>query len=269
MDQTRSKLAVIALALATMACAFVGPRHGGPGPAIIAAILFSALTSSIVGFAFSAIGGAILFHLVDDHVQVVQILIACSIANQATMVCALRREVDWRAVAVFLAGGAFGLPLGVWALLHADHARYTEALGLFLLAYGAYMLVGSDQYLRWRHRGIDALVGFIAGVTGGAAALPGAPVTICCRLQGWDKVRQRALYQPFILVMQVAALFLISALRRPGAHAAGFDPTILLCVPGGLLGTAIGMACFRRMSNQQFALAVNLLLIVSGLSFML
>jgi hypothetical protein len=42
-----------------------------------------------------------------------------------------------------------------------------------------------------------------------AVAFPGAFVTIWCGLKGWSKERQRALYQPFILLTQVAALLLI------------------------------------------------------------
>jgi uncharacterized membrane protein len=40
----------------------------------MAAIFIAALTSSIAGFAFSAICGAMLFHLLDDPVHVVEIM---------------------------------------------------------------------------------------------------------------------------------------------------------------------------------------------------
>jgi uncharacterized membrane protein YfcA len=259
--QTRL-LPLAALTAAALACAAVGPELGSPGAAVMAAILLSSLTSSVVGFAFSAICGAILFRLWDDQVQIVQIMITCSIANQATMVWSLRRHIDWRGLSTFLLGGASGLPLGVWALLHADRESYTQALGLFFLAYALYLLVGRGAVLRWSHPALDAVVGFLGGITGGAAALPSVPLTVYCALQGWDKVRQRALYQPFILLMQVATLMLIGTVK----DGAAFAPGNLLCVPAGLLGTSIGMACFRRMSNRQFGLVVNLLLLVSGLS---
>ena len=50
------------------------------------AVFVAALTSSIAGFAFSAICGAMLFHLLGDPVQVVEIMMICSIAGQALMV---------------------------------------------------------------------------------------------------------------------------------------------------------------------------------------
>lgn len=230
------------------------------------AILFASLTSSIAGFAFSAVCGGILFHLWDDHVRVVQIMIACSVANQAVMVWSLRREVRWRALSVFVAGGACGLPLGAWTLLHTDRTRFEQGVGVLLLAYGGYMLIGKRRQLRLQHPLVDAAIGFLGGITGAAAALPSMPLMIWCRLKGFDKDAQRALYQPFILAMQVAALAAIGMLA-PGT--AGFDAPDLWCIPAGLFGTHVGMGCYRGLSNKQFAIAVNVLLIVCGLSFIL
>ena len=128
----------LALAGASLLCAVLVAQHGFHIGAIMLAIGLAALLSSIAGFAFSAICGAMLFHLSHDPVQVVQIMITCSIANQAAMTLGMRRDIDWQGLSVYLAGGAFGLAIGVWSLLHADRALYIPTLGVFLLAYGAY-----------------------------------------------------------------------------------------------------------------------------------
>jgi len=86
----------------------------------MAAIALASLVSSIAGFAFSAIAGAMLFHLMKDPVQVVQLMMTCSIANQAAMTWNVRQEIDWRALAAYLVGGMPGLVVGIWVLLHAD-----------------------------------------------------------------------------------------------------------------------------------------------------
>jgi uncharacterized membrane protein YfcA len=52
----------------------------------------------------------------------------------------------------------------------------------------------------------------------------------------------------------------------PSRH---FDFAGIVYVPTMLLGSACGMACFRWLNDRQFARAVNLLLIASGLSFLL
>ncbi|MDQ2802052.1 MAG: hypothetical protein M3Y41_04955 [Pseudomonadota bacterium] len=103
---------------------------------------------------------------------------------------------------------------------------------------------------------------------GGFAATPGAPVSMWCGMKGWDKLRQRGVFQPFILVMQFIALATIAAMRGPASHAAGFDTAIFAYVPAGLIGTWWGLAFFRRLTDRQFATVINLLLIVSGVSLM-
>jgi uncharacterized membrane protein YfcA len=238
------------------------------GAAVMAAITMASIVSSIAGFAFSAICGAMLFHFHDDPVQVVQIMITCSIANQAAMTWAARREIDWRGLNVYFAGGAVGLWLGVWLLLHADRGLYTQAFGGFLLAYGVYMLLRKPVFIRRQPIAVDFVSGFLGGITGGAAGFPGAFVTIWCGMKGWDKARQRAVFQPFILVMQLAALLAIGMARRPGASGFGLDITDTLFVPASLFGTSVGLTLYRRLTDQQFSRAVNVLLIASGLSYL-
>ncbi len=257
----------LALAGASLLCAVLVAQRGFHIEAIMLAVGLAALLSSIAGFAFSAICGAMLFHLSHDPVQVVQIMITCSIANQAAMTLGMRRDIDWQGLSVYLAGGAFGLAIGVWSLLHADRALYIPTLGVFLLAYGAYMLLRKPMIIRPQHGALDFGMGVLGGVTGGAAGFPGAAVTIWCGTKGWEKARQRAVYQPFILIMQVAALLAISLARRSGTGAVGFDMNDLLFIPVSLLGTALGMTLYRRMTDSQFARVVNVFLVVSGLSY--
>jgi uncharacterized membrane protein YfcA len=242
-------------------------RHGELKPGVEGAIFLASAVSSIAGFAFSAICGAMLFHLAADPVQIVQIMIVCSIANQAAMVWALRRSINWPELGIYLMGGALGLPVGIAILLKMDHRFYTHILGAFLLAYGGYMLVRKPFVFRRQSIALDILSGFLGGITGGAMGFPGAFVTIWCGFKGWSKERQRATFQPFILIMQVAALGAISLVRHSGGSI-GFDPTDLLCIPAGLLGTALGIALYGRLSDRHFASAVNLLLIVSGISYL-
>nr|WP_294556373.1 sulfite exporter TauE/SafE family protein [uncultured Rhodopila sp.] len=260
-----ARVAMIAAAVALYAAILVG--GDGHNAAVIASISLAAFLGSIAGFAFSAICGAVLFHVCSDHVRVVEIMIVCSIANQASMTWTLRRYIDWRALRVYLAGGAFGVAAGVWLLLHADRLVYTHGIGAFLLAYGAFMLFRKPMVLSLHHPALDALIGMLGGVTGGAAAFPSAAMSIWCGMKGWDRMRQRAVLQPFILIMQVAALLIISVEQPHAAGLIGLPPDTLLYIPVSLFGASLGMALCRRMSDFQFARAVNILLIVSGLGF--
>jgi uncharacterized membrane protein YfcA len=111
-------------------------------------------------------------------------------------------------------------------------------------------------------------VGLLGGMLGGLAAFPSGPLTVWCGLQGWDKSRQRGLYQPFILPMQVLALALMPLLAPAGHAGPALGLGALAFVPPSLLGTACGLALFRRMTDRQFGRAIMLMLLVSGLAML-
>jgi uncharacterized membrane protein YfcA len=235
---------------------------------VMAAIFMAALTSSIAGFAFSAICGAMLFHLLRDPIHVVGIMMVCSIAGQGMMVWSVRREICWRSLLPFLAGAAIGLPLGVHLLVQSRPGFYMPIIGSLLVIYATFMVFRRPMVLQRQHVLWDGCVGFLGGNHGGAAAFPGAFVTIWCSFKGWSKERQRGLYQPFILLVQLAGLGLLSATSLD-ATARHFRLDGIEYIPATLLGTSCGLACFKWLNDRQFALSVNVLLAVSGQSFLL
>jgi hypothetical protein len=93
------------------------------------AVFAASTVSSIAGFAFSALCGALLFHLMDNPVRVVCVMILCSIAIQMLSVAALWRAIDWKSLVVFLIGGFPGVPVGVYLLLHLPTGTYRIVIG--------------------------------------------------------------------------------------------------------------------------------------------
>jgi uncharacterized membrane protein YfcA len=196
-------------------------------------------------------------------------MIVCSIAIQMFSVATLWRSIDWRSLPIFLTGGVLGVPAGVYLLLHLQTGVYRDVIGALLIAYGGYLL------LRWPSRSLrtgplsDACAGFLGGLTGGLAGFPGAAVTIWCGLKGWDKARQRGVYQPFILSMQPITLFVIYLMQPSSSTATRLDWQALTFVPAALLGAWFGLRIFKRLSDRQFELAVNVLLILSGVGLVI
>jgi uncharacterized membrane protein YfcA len=229
-----------------------------------AAVFAASWVSSLAGLAFSPMCGAMLLQFRHDPVVIVQIMLLCSLANQSLSVWLLRRDIDWRQLMSFALPGVPGVLIGVFALLHLQVATYMHVLGWLLIIYGSYMLVGRPIILRQTGPVGDAISGFFGGILGGLAATPSAPVVVWCGTKGWDKTRQRALYQPFIMIMQIVAVLAIPAMQADGSAPAGFPPMTYLYIPAGLIGTLVGFACFRRMTTRQFHFAVNMLFAMSG-----
>jgi hypothetical protein len=88
-------------------------------------------------------------------------------------------------------------------------------------------------------------------------------------VKGWEKTRQRAIYQPLILIMQIVALVVISTMRAGHAAQFVFPPMVYLYIPAGLIGTAIGYAWFHRMTSRQFNVTMNALLAISAAGLLL
>ncbi len=232
-------------------------------------VFAAAAISSIAGFAFSAICGAMLLHVVESPTVSVQIMLICSIGIQSLSVWMLRGQVEWHTLSRLLLGGLIGLPAGLWLLLHLNRTHHAGALGGLLVLYGTWMLLRRAP-TAWRApRCTGILAGLMGGITGGMAALPGPFVMIWCNLQGWSKARQRGLTQPFILMMQLSTLAALYVLGSSTALAASVDLSAWLYLPGALIGTRIGLFVFRRLSDRQFATAINTLLIVSGLGLLI
>jgi uncharacterized membrane protein YfcA len=232
-------------------------------------IFGSAFASSVAGFAFSALSGAFLFRGGGSPHHTLQIIVACSLAMQLASTLSLREAIRWRPLSPFLIGGALGLPAGLFLLEHASLAVYTHGIGFFLLGYGAYVLLSRPCVVTVGPRAAAAVAifsGMLGGITGGLAGFPGAFVTIWCNLRGWDKTRQRAVFQPFIAIMQIATLTLLFATApRTGRATAFFDFTALAFVPIALCGAHLGLTVFARLSDRQFSRVLSLLLIASGI----
>jgi uncharacterized membrane protein YfcA len=137
--------------------------------------------ASIAGFAFSAPCGAFLFHDGSTPRHVVELIVVSSIAIQAFGVVALWQSIRWRDLPAYLGGAAFGLPIGLFLLDHVSTPTYGRTMGAFLVAYGTYLLCRPPVVVRLGTRAghiVDTIVGFLGGITGGAAGFPSACVAI-------------------------------------------------------------------------------------------
>jgi uncharacterized membrane protein YfcA len=205
--------------------------------AVFVVIFIAAAVSSTVGFAFSAIAAAMILHLVPDNVAAVQIMMAASIGIQSYSVAALYRTISWRACMPFLIGGAATIPAGIYLLLSVCPRTYILAMGVALVVYGTYMLFRRPLWVQGGGAFANGLVGAIGGLTGPLAAFPGAFVTIWCGIRGWDKVVQRSIYQPYILVIQVLTLIVLGTV----SERAVLDAQLLTYALPGVMGAYVGL----------------------------
>ena len=225
-------------------------------------VFAGAVVSGLVGFAFSAVAGAVLLHVMPPT-EAVPFMMACSLVVQFSSLVALRRTVKWRGSFGLIAGGVLGVVPALFLLHHIDPRTFRIGFGVFLAAYAGYMLFRPAMaYVRDAPSRLRAAaVGFGGGLVGGLTAMPGALPVIWCDLRGMSKDQQRGLVQPYITAMQVFALALM--LSRDGLSAkALMDLTFSL--PALAAGTVLGILLFGRVNDARFREIVLLVLLIAG-----
>ena len=76
-------------------------------------------------------------------------------------------------------------------------------------------------------------------------------------MRGWDKVAQRSIYQPYILILQVVTLVALSL----ASERAVFSAQLFVYALPGLAGAWLGLRVFQKLTDMQFQRLVNLALL--------
>ena len=217
------------------------------------------------GFAFGLTASSIWLHRIDP-LHSALLINCCGTLLHLTTIWPQRHHVEVRRIWPFVVGGLIGIPIGVRVLLILDAGVLKAVLGAFLLAFGAYALLAPRIHtFQAGGRVADAGIGFIGGILSGVGGYSGVLPTIWTQLRGWPKQMARAVYQPYIIVIQLGTVV--------GIVWASYDRAglmlVLLVLPPLALGTWIGWQLYGRLNDLRFRQGLALLLIASGATLVL
>jgi uncharacterized membrane protein YfcA len=156
-----------------------------------------------------------------------------------------------------------GVPLGVTALAAASPFLLRSSIGAFLITYAIYQLIQrhNREIGEWGGKIIDGAIGFAGGFLGGFAGLSGPLPLVWLQLRGGPSDQQRAIYQPFnVLVLALATI----GMSITGQITSQVLLIGLLCLPQTLIGAWMGARLYVGVSAQTFQRVVLSLLLVSG-----
>ena len=235
-----------------------------PMPLTVAVALGAALggfVQGLSGFAFGLVALGIWAWSVDPTVAG-PLVVFGSLVGQLLSLGTVRRGLDPGRILPFVVGGLIGVPIGVVLLRQIDPLGFKLAVGIILLIWCPTMLLLRDlPRVTGGGRWADGIVGWVGGVMGGLGGLTGPAPTLWCALRGWGRDAQRAVFQTFNLVMQVATM---AAYLATGTISGETAWLFAIVAPAMLVPTLIGARLYRRFSDAGFQRLVLLLLTASG-----
>jgi uncharacterized membrane protein YfcA len=221
--------------------------------------------SGATGLAFPLIAGP-FFLAVDGSARAVALLAMCALTSQFFGIALLRRVVAFRVSYWLIGGGVFGVPLGSALLIAADEHLVRLCFGGLIMAaaLGSWR-VPAAAVARPFSSLQEAVVGLCGGVTAGLVGASAVIPAVMCARRGWTKECQRALTQPYVLVMQALSLALLWHFGALGRTLLVSYLELLLPL---LIGIGIGVAVFKALSTQLVTRAVIALATLSGLALL-
>jgi uncharacterized membrane protein YfcA len=230
---------------------------------VLAGALAGGFITGLAGFGTGLVALGFWLHVVDP-VPAATLAAACSVIGQMQTMPAIWHAIDRRRIWPMVAAGLLGVPIGSFLLSMVDMRVFRLCIGLFLIGFSSFMLVGRARSpLLWGGRAADGAIGFGGGILGGLAGLSGPLPIVWATLRGWGKDERRSVFQVFNLVILAAAVLwhLVTGLLT-------MQVAWLVCIalPGTLAGAWLGSRLYRRLSDEHFHKVVLGLLAVSGVT---
>src|ERR1043166_4308086 len=223
-------------------------------------IFVASFVMGLTGFGIALVAMAFLPYLMSAADAIV-LLTIYALVFSVVVVIQLRRDLTPRALIDLTIGTLLGTPLGVWVLASLDASVLNRLIGAVLVLV-VLLEVRKALPERLVGRGWGLVVGFLAGLVGGAVGTPGPPVIVYATTQGWSPRTMKANIMGFFVLNQGAILigyWWTGLLTRPVLTL-----TLTYALPS-LAGMLAGMALFGRLDPVRFRRVVFALLLVSGL----
>ncbi len=234
-----------------------------PVVAVGLVVFLAAFTQSLSGFGLALISMALLPALIGIRAATALVALI-AVVIEVVLLLRYRQALEFRAIWRVMLASAVGAPLGIALLRGLDEGVAMFALGVVLVGYALYALLGLRlprlERPLWAY-----LAGLLGGVLGGAYNTSGPPVILYADCQGWP---------PPVFKSNLQGYFLFSSLVVVTGHALGgsFTPEVWrlfwLSLPPIAVGLVAGMSLDRWLSPAAFRRVVQALLIVMGVRLM-
>jgi uncharacterized membrane protein YfcA len=218
-------------------------------------IAAAAFVRGFTGFGLAVVGVPLLT-LFFAPAEIVPSIMILAILAGLQLLPKIWRSIDWRLLGPTILGAAIGTPLGT-ALLAGVPANAMRMLIGAAVLIAAFAIQLGFRFKARPHPALSALFGAVAGLTGGAAAMPGPSVIFLFLATPIAVEAGRA---SLVLFFQVSAVMSATSSAIGGLLPLHSLLLGALLMPAMLLGNWLGDRVFDRASAKAYRRVVVLLL---------
>jgi uncharacterized membrane protein YfcA len=176
------------------------------------------------------------------------------------------RKVEFRTAGPLVVATLIGIPFGIYGLAKLPEAPLKIALGAVILAYGVVGLAKRLTRIANGSRRFPWIIGWVAGVLGGAYNTNGPPIVAYGMLRGWPPESFRATLQGYFLPTGLA---IVAGHGLAGLWTPAVFRTYVVALPGIVIGVVLGGLVNKRISHELFSKLVYASLALMGAAMLL
>ena len=228
---------------------------------LVGGVVFLAVfTQSLSGFGIALVAMALLPALIGIRVATPLVALV-GITMETVLLIRYREALEIRSIWKVVLAAVIATPLGALFLSRVDENITLTVLGLVIVGYALYALIGSKlprlENSLWAY-----LAGFLGGLLGGAYNTSGPPVIVYADCRRWPLETFKGNLQGYFFVVGIA---IIASHAMNGNFSAPVWNLYWWTLPFIALGLIAGLSLDRWLNPVLFRRVVLMLLVVMGL----
>ncbi len=237
-------------------------------------IFFASIVHGIAGFGLAqlSMGFLPLFRSVSSAAAIFSMVAVVS-NFQVWLSC--RDEFDVKDLIKPLIGLAVGMPLGIFVFNQLNENQMKIFIGLVLLLAVVLIILNKqttimENWLKGKSYKpkpiVPIIIGFIAGILGGAVAIPGPPMILYGAFMTsagiWSNKKMKSVFTSFFGILM---LYRAIAIFIQGGITQGIIIEALISIPAMLIGVFIGIKIFDKISSKAFSWVILSMLVINAI----
>lgn len=237
-------------------------------------IFFASIVHGIAGFGLAQVGMGIMpFFRSAASAAVIFSMVA--VVSNFQVWLSVRDEFDVKDWIKPVIGLAVGMPLGIYIFNQLNEEQVKLTIGIVLVIAVILIVLGKQTSVmkKWFEGKkyepkwiLPIIVGFVAGVLGGAVAIPGPPMILYGTFMSstglWSSKKMKSIFTAFFGVLMLYRLITVAI---QGSVTLSLVIEALIAIPALLLGAWIGIKIFKKISNKIFNWIIVALLALNAL----